>query len=102
MNRDGRECEAIRVLRLIVEGQDEQLPAARAEARRLLHAWRVPRTGRLVRTITPEQLRTIAKLRTERKTEHQIAGLVGVPRWTVHYHLRPSQAMQDAMMEAAA
>lgn len=99
MIRDARECEAIRLLRIIVEGNDAELGAAIEQARRLLSALRAPRTGRRLSVVTPTLLREIARQRSEGRTEHEIAQAVGIDRRLLHYHLRPSQAMQDAMME---
>lgn len=99
MINDARECEAIRLLRAIVEGGDPELPGAIAQAKQLLRRLRQPRTGRDLRAVTPAQLREIARLRGEGKTEHEISGLTGVKRWAVHYHIRPSASMEDALLE---
>jgi DNA invertase Pin-like site-specific DNA recombinase len=96
---DTRECEALRILRAILEGGPEELPAAMARGRQLLRTMRGPRTGRLLRAVTPAQLREIARRRADRETEHAIAAALGLNRGIVHHHLRPSQAMQDALLE---
>jgi DNA-binding CsgD family transcriptional regulator len=101
------ECEAIRLLRLIVEGNDGDLFRAIDEAKLLLRALRTPKNlspvGRRVSAVTVEQLRQMAQLDAEGKlTQQEIADRLGVNRYNVNHHLRPSKAMLAALLEDAA
>lgn len=97
------ECEALRLLREIVEGRDEYLPAAIAQAKALLRSYRVSpryRTNGRPLTLSHAQLREIARLDGEaRYTQAQIAAKVGTSRAQVAHHLRPSSAMLAALLE---
>ena len=90
-----RECEAIRLLRCIVDGDTSAI----GKARNLLRAFIGPinqRTGRPA-CVTYEQLRAMARLYAEGLTQRDIATKVNTSRHNVCHHLKPSAAMLAAM-----
>jgi len=118
------ECEAIRLLRLMVEcsysflsdfeaeqcgtqgGKEafegaENFVSARRRAWRLLRSWELPDGGRVwkMRRYSYAQLREVARLHAEGLSTCAIAKRVGMTHWSVHYHLGPSGSMQAAMLD---
>lgn len=101
------ECEALRLLRAIVEGNDAAMFLAIADAQKFLKSLRRSKgqlqMGRKLSRVTPEQLREISRLDSLRtKTQGEIAKDVGVPRPLVSHHLKPSKAMLSALLDIAA
>lgn len=106
------ECEALRILRAIIESDastvtgDRMLQRGLADGRKLLQSLRIPRghkqAGRPATITTPSLLRTVARLDAEGRTYAQIAKETGLNRHSVRHHLKPSAAMLAAMTEDAA
>ena len=101
MKHQRGECEALRLLRQLVEGDDQQMARALAAARPFLRRMRGPAyCGRTAGCkITRQQLRTIAELDGQHWTQQAIADRLGIKRASVHYHLRPSAPMIEALLE---
>lgn len=101
------ECEAFRLLRIIISGTDEEVLLAKMASCRLLHGLRQPKNmppiGRPLGVVTTSQLREIARLDAQGGlSQRDIALAVGVKRANVSHHLRPSKAMMAAMLQNAA
>jgi len=118
------ECEAIRLLRVMVECSYSFLSdfeaqmagtkweasgfeaavgfvSARRRAHRLLASWALP-VGKKplpMRRYTYAQLREVARLHAEGKSTCAIARETGMTHWSVHYHLGPSGSMIAAMVD---
>lgn len=99
------ECEAIRLLQVIVHGSPEEVAAATKLAQKLIRSLALLKymkpMGRPLSVLTPAELRKIALLDAHGLyTEEKIAELVGTTRDNVHYHLKPSAAMLAALLTA--
>lgn len=102
MSHTRGECEAIRLLREILEHEDGRAHAMEA-GRRLLKSLRLPpgalAQGRKCSRVSQAQLREIARLDAEGLTDTQIHRETGVPRYLVRHHRAGSSAMLDALLE---
>jgi hypothetical protein len=101
------ECQALRILRAIIEGSAEEFPQAWNAGAELLRSLRLPantgQVGHPLRMCNVDQLRLVAALDAEGKlTQEQIAARVGLTRAAVCYHLRPSAAMLRAIVDKGA
>jgi len=92
------ECEAIRYLYQIVQGDVAEMDAAVTRARHFLQALGSGRRAGRPNTVTsPELLREVARLDGEGVPRREIAERLGMSHRTVDHHLRPSASMVDAL-----
>jgi len=101
MKHQRGECEALRLLRAIVEGNSAEAVLAMGQARQLIKIFHRPgHHPHPLRKITQDQLREIAQLDAMNWPSQRIADKIGIHRRAVTYHLKPSGAMFDAMLGA--